>query len=175
MCRERARCASLPSAIGSRGSSRLAIWYSLALLIVCVDQLSKHQASTALAYALPEPVFFWLNMTLHHNQGAAFSFLSDAGGWQRWFFTALATVVSVVLVWWLRSVERHQWALALGLSLVLGGAIGNLIDRVRFGYVVDFISVHYHSAYFPTFNVADAAISVGACFLILDTFRGVPD
>lgn len=147
-------------------------WYALALLVLAFDQLSKLKALELLAYSQPVRVFDWFNFTLHFNQGAAFSFLSNAGGWQRWFFSALAIIVALVLVFWLRSLGRRQWPLALGLSLVLGGALGNLVDRLRFGYVVDFISVHYQSWYFPTFNIADAAISVGAAWIILDSLRG---
>lgn len=149
--------------------------YLLAAGILLADQLSKAFASSALIYAMPEPVFFWLNFSLHHNSGAAFSFLSDAGGWQRWFFTVLALVVCVVLIVWIRRLFVQQWALALALALVLGGALGNLADRLRLGYVVDFISVHYGSWYFPTFNVADAAISVGAVIIVLDSFRRQPE
>lgn len=144
-------------------------WYALALLVVLLDQGTKWVAVSQLEYALPEPVFFWFNFTLHYNQGAAFSFLSDAGGWQRWLFTGLAAGVSLVLVWWIRELTKAQWMMAVALSLVLGGAVGNLVDRVRLGYVVDFVSVHYQSWYFPTFNIADAAISVGAALILLDT------
>ena len=144
-------------------------WYALALSVLIADQATKALASKELLYAVPQEVFFWLNMTLHHNQGAAFSFLSDAGGWQRWFFAVLAVAVSATLVVWLRQLNQQQRWLALGLSLVLGGAIGNLVDRLRLGYVVDFISVHYDTWYFPTFNIADAAISVGAALIVIDS------
>ena len=150
-------------------------WYLLAACVLLADQVSKAIASNALIYAVPERVFFWLNLSLHHNEGAAFSFLSEAGGWQRWFFTLLAIVVCGVLVTWIRRLFVQQWALALALGLVLGGALGNLADRLRLGYVVDFISVHYDSWYFPTFNVADAAISVGAVIIVLDSFRPQPE
>lgn len=149
-------------------------WYALALLVLAADQLSKWLATAQLRYAVPEPVFFWFNLTLHHNEGAAFSFLAAAGGWQRWFFAALALVVSGLIVFWIRELRARQWPLALALALVLGGALGNLVDRVRLGYVVDFISVHYEGWYFPTFNIADAAISVGAALIILDSLRGQP-
>ena len=102
--------------------------------------------------------------------GVAFSFLSDAGGWQRWFFTVISAAVSVYLLVWLMKLRRQQWLLSMALTLVLGGALGNLWDRVRLGHVIDFISVHWGNAYFPTFNIADAAISVGAVLLIIDTF-----
>lgn len=146
-------------------------WYALALLVVLADQLSKYVAAVKLEYALPERVFAWFNLTLHYNQGAAFSFLSDAGGWQRWLFTGLAVAISLMLVWWLRELRAGQWVLASALALVLGGAIGNLVDRIRLGHVVDFISVHYGDWYFPTFNIADAAISVGAALIVLDSLR----
>lgn len=144
----------------------------LALLLVVLDQWSKSWASNALDYGQPVEVFSFFNLTLMHNYGAAFSFLSDAGGWQRWFFTAVSFVVSIVLVVMIYRTPKGQGLLALALTLVLGGAVGNLIDRVLLGYVVDFISVHYESNYFPTFNIADAAISAGAVLLIVDMFLG---
>lgn len=150
-------------------------WYALAVLVIVLDQVSKAAASHFLAYAEPNALLPWFDLTLHHNTGAAFSFLSSAGGWQRWLFTALALGVSALLVGWLRRLPRSQWLLALGLALVLGGAVGNLIDRLWLGYVVDFISVHYRGWYFPTFNVADSAISVGAALVVLDSLVGPGD
>jgi signal peptidase II len=144
--------------------------FGLALLVVVLDQGSKALALSALDYARPVPVLSWFNLTLHYNEGAAFSFLSTAGGWQRWFFTALALVVSGVLVAWLWRLPATQRLLGVALALVLGGALGNAIDRVLLGHVVDFISVHYAGRYFPTFNLADSAISVGAVLLLLDSF-----
>jgi signal peptidase II len=116
----------------------------------------------------PQEVFSWLNMTLAHNYGAAFSFLAGAGGWQRWFFIVLASVVSVVLLVWLIRLPRREWMTGLGLGLILGGAIGNVIDRVRLGYVVDFIDVHFGGWHYPAFNVADSAITCGVILLLLD-------
>ena len=113
----------------------------------------------------------FFNFTLMHNTGAAFSFLADQGGWQRWFFAVLALGVSLVLAVWLSRLKAHETWLALALSLVLGGAIGNLIDRVYYGYVIDFIDVYYNASHWPAFNIADSAISVGAVMLIIDTFR----
>ncbi len=107
-----------------------------------------------------------LNWTLAFNTGAAFSFLADESGWQRWLFTALAIGVSAVLVVWLGRTRRGEWRTALPLALIVGGAIGNLIDRLRFGHVTDFIQVYHGDWYFPAFNVADSAISVGAVLLI---------
>jgi signal peptidase II len=110
-----------------------------------------------------------LDLMRLHNEGAAFSFLSDAGGWQRWMFIGLGVAVSAgILVWLRRLPAKGQSLLAAGLSLILGGALGNVIDRVVFGYVIDFIRVHYEEHYFPAFNVADSAISVGAALIILD-------
>lgn len=153
---------------------RATVWgaYALALLVLVLDQGSKALAQSLLEYARPVPVFSWFNLTLHYNEGAAFSFLSDAGGWQRWLFTGLALAVSGALIVWVWSLPREQGLLALALALVLGGALGNVIDRVLLGHVVDFISVHYAGRYFPTFNIADSAISVGAVLLLLDSFRG---
>jgi signal peptidase II len=145
-------------------------WYALALVLVVADQYTKGLASAGLEYGQPVRVFSWFNFTLQHNEGAAFSFLSDAGGWQRYFFTVVATGISVGLAVWLYIMPRKQTLLALSLGLILGGALGNLWDRVALGYVVDFISVHYESRYFPAFNLADSAISVGAAILLLDSF-----
>ena len=147
-------------------------WYALAALVLAGDQLSKLAASEWLDYALPQRVFSWFDLTLHHNPGAAFSFLSGAGGWQRWLFTGLAIAVSGVLLEWLRRLPPGRWLLSLALALVLGGALGNLVDRLLHGYVIDFISVHYREWYFPTFNIADSAISVGAALVILDSLLG---
>lgn len=146
--------------------------YVVAGIILLADQLSKRIATEMLVYAEPLPVFSWFDLTLHFNRGAAFSFLSGAGGWQRWLFTGLALLVSVVLVFWLRPLQRSQWLLAGGLALILGGALGNLVDRIVLGHVVDFISVHYRDWYFPTFNIADSAISVGAALVLADSVLG---
>lgn len=147
-------------------------WYILAALVVLLDQYTKVQAEAHLDYARPVEVFSWFNLTLHYNTGAAFSFLSDAGGWQRYFFSGVAALISVVLIAWLYVMPREQKLLALALALILGGALGNLWDRLVLGHVVDFISVHYAGNYFPTFNVADAAISVGAALMIYDSLFG---
>ncbi|WP_288362517.1 signal peptidase II [uncultured Spongiibacter sp.] len=146
------------------------LWVIFAAVIVLVDQITKVWADASLVYGQPNPVLPVLDITLHYNPGAAFSFLSDAGGWQRWFFTVISAAVSVYLLVWLMKLRRQQWLLSMALTLVLGGALGNLWDRVRLGHVIDFISVHWGNAYFPTFNIADAAISVGAVLLIIDTF-----
>ena len=144
------------------------IWLALSALVIVLDQLTKYFAVELLepykAHAVIPGV---LNWTLAYNAGAAFSFLHDAGGWQRWLFTVLAIAVSAVLVIWLRRTDRGEWRTALPLALVIGGALGNLIDRARFGQVTDFIEVYYQQWSWPAFNVADSAISVGAVLLIL--------
>jgi signal peptidase II len=145
-------------------------WYLLALVMGLLDQYTKTLATESLVYARPVEVFSWFNLTLQHNTGAAFSFLSDAGGWQRWFFTVVAVVISGVLTVWLFMAPRAHWLLGLSLALILGGAVGNVWDRVALGYVVDFISVHYQGWYFPAFNIADSAITVGAICMLLDSF-----
>lgn len=146
-------------------------WYSLALLILALDQWSKAWFSVNLDYARPWVINDFFNFTLLHNTGAAFSFLSDSGGWQRWFFSAIAAAVSIVLVVWLARLNTAKRMEALALALVLGGAVGNLIDRVQLGYVVDFIVVHYQNHYWPAFNIADSAICVGALLLLIDGFK----
>jgi signal peptidase II len=144
-------------------------WLWLSLVVVALDQWSKrwimaHFEEFGRVTLLPT-----LDIMRLHNRGAAFSFLSDAAGWQRWLFTALGLSVSAAIVFWLRRLPaRGQHRLAAGLALIVGGALGNVIDRALWGYVVDFIRVHYEDWYFPAFNVADSAITAGAALLILD-------
>ena len=144
------------------------VWLGVTALVIALDWFTKQRVSEALELYRPVEVFSWLNITLAHNYGAAFSFLSDAGGWQRWFFIVLASVVSLLLLVWLLRLPREEWRTGLGLALVLGGAIGNLIDRVNLGYVVDFIDVHLGGWHYPAFNVADSAITCGVILLLLD-------
>ena len=139
-------------------------------LIVAFDQLSKFVIERELALLQSITVLPVLEITRMHNTGAAFSFLADAAGWQRWLFTALAVIVSIVLALWLRRIDRGARVLASAVALILGGAIGNVIDRIRLGHVIDFIYVHWNQHYFPAFNVADSAICVGAGLLMLDTW-----
>jgi len=152
------------------GRVKTASWLSLAALIIVLDQLSKLWISSHFFYGESLPVIHFFNLVLAHNTGAAFSFLNDAGGWQRWLFSAIALVAAVWIVRLLRQ-HAHETLFCLALALVLGGALGNLIDRVAYGYVVDFIDIYYEDWHFPAFNVADSAISVGAALLILDSFR----
>jgi len=144
------------------------VWLGLTALVILLDWHSKALVSNSLELYRPVEVFSWLNITLAHNYGAAFSFLSDAGGWQRWFFVVLASGVSVVILVWLLRLPRREWLTGLGLALILGGAIGNLVDRIRLGYVVDFIDVYYQDWHYPAFNVADSAITCGVILLLVD-------
>ena len=146
------------------------VWVGLSIVAIILDQWTKWIAVSHLHYADPVPVLPFLNWTLLYNYGAAFSFLSDAGGWQRYFFTLLAGAVSVVFVFWLMRMPKHQKVLPIAIALILGGAIGNLIDRVSLGYVVDFIHVYYNNSHFPAFNLADSAITLGTILLLIDTF-----
>lgn len=147
-------------------------WLWLSLLIIVLDQLSKVVVSNWLQLYESVAVLPFFSITLLHNPGAAFSFLADAGGWQRWFFTIIALVVSVVIFAWLRRLPATEKWQALALVLILGGALGNVIDRIRLGYVVDFLDVYYQQWHWPAFNIADAAISVGVVMLLLVTLRG---
>ena len=152
----------------------MAKWLSISVLVILLDQITKYIANTGLVYAEAVPVVPSCNLTLLYNRGAAFSFLSDAAGWQRWFFVAISLGASVLLIVWLRKLKPQQWVLAVALSLVLGGAVGNLIDRLWLGYVIDFIQLYYKGFYWPAFNVADSAISVGAVLLIWDALFAKP-
>lgn len=146
-------------------------WLCLSAVIVVLDQASKIAASAALRLYEPVAVMPYFNFTLLHNEGAAFSFLSQAGGWQRWFFTGIALLISGVIIVWLYRLPKAEVWTAAALSLVLGGAVGNVVDRIRFGYVVDFIDVYYGAWHWPAFNIADAAISVGAVLLITQSLK----
>jgi signal peptidase II len=154
--------------IQERGT-RAGPWLLMAFFVILADQVSKtyiarHFLEFEFTRVLPV-----LDITCMHNVGAAFSFLADASGWQRWVFIGLAATVSIGIIVWLFRLPRGAHALlAGGLALVLGGAVGNVIDRIRLGYVIDFIHFHWDRAYFPAFNVADSAITVGAAFLLLD-------
>jgi len=146
------------------------VWIGLAIVAIILDQWTKWIATNHLNYADPVAVLPFLNWTLLHNYGAAFSFLSDAGGWQRYLFTGLAAGVSLLFVFSLMRMPKHLVILPMAIALILGGAIGNLIDRVSLGYVVDFIHVYYQNSHFPAFNIADSAITLGTILLLIDTF-----
>jgi signal peptidase II len=159
----------------SDSAVKLWFWYGLAIVVIIADQLTKLWIQQSFELYQRVALLPWLDFTLVYNKGAAWSFLSNAGGWQRWFFTVISTVISVVLIVWLQRVDRKQPYLLMALTLILGGAVGNLIDRVLLGKVVDFVLVYYDSWYFPAFNLADSAITVGAGFMILDMFIGRTD
>ncbi len=150
-------------------------WLWLSALVVTLDLATKAVASHYLVLYQPVPVFPGFNWTLAHNAGAAFSFLASQSGWQRWFFSVIALVVSIGITIWIKRLKPTETWLAVALALVLGGAIGNLWDRVTLGYVVDFIDVYYQQSHWPAFNIADSAICVGAVLLIIDSFRGERD
>jgi signal peptidase II len=145
-------------------------YLALSVAVVALDQLTKFLIERHLAVFESVTVLPVLEITRLHNTGAAFSFLADEAGWQRWLFTTLAIIVSIVLALWLRRIDAQARVLATAVALILGGAIGNVIDRVRLGHVIDFIYAHWDRHYFPAFNVADSAICVGAGLLLLDTW-----
>lgn len=144
-------------------------WLWLSLLAVVLDQASKLVVDNTMQLYESIPLVPYFNLTYVHNTGAAFSFLSDAGGWQRWLFAALAIIISGVLAVWLARLQKHEALLAVALSLVLGGAIGNLIDRVAYGYVIDFLDVYYQDWHWPAFNIADSAITLGVILMLAES------
>lgn len=150
-------------------------WLWLSLLVIVADQLTKGAIRQQFALYDLQELTSWFNLTRLHNYGAAFSFLANAGGWQQWFFIVLGVVVSVGVMIWLRLVPKDNQMLCIGLCLVIGGALGNVIDRVVLGYVVDFLDFHIGEYHWPAFNIADMAIVGGAGLLILDSFRAVPE
>jgi signal peptidase II len=146
-------------------------WLWLALAIIAIDHLTKFWVSSVLEFQEAVPVLPFFSLVLVYNTGAAFSFLADAGGWQRWFFITVGIVATVIIVRLLKR-HAHEPRLAFSLALVLGGALGNVIDRIVLGHVVDFLYLHYRTFAWPAFNVADSAITVGAALLIWDSLRG---
>ena len=144
-------------------------WLIFSSTIVILDQITKFFAVQFLVLHEPKYIYDGLNFTLMYNTGAAFSFLSDAGGWQRWFFIGVSCVVSIIIIIWMYNTLTKSRCLLFALSFILGGALGNLWDRLTLGYVVDFIEVYYENFYWPAFNIADSSITIGAVLLILDT------
>ena len=159
------------SAQGSSKAVRMGCRYGLALVVLVLDQATKLWASARLEYAQPVEVMPFFNLTLLHNTGAAFSFLRDAGGWQQWLFAAIAVAVSLAIVVWLWRLPQQERLQATALALILGGAIGNLWDRLVQGYVVDFLDFYVGGYHWPAFNIADAGIVVGAALMIWLSFR----
>lgn len=156
----------------STGSSGMTLWLGVAAIVVLLDQLSKITLSQLIAYGQSEPITSFFNLVMVYNKGAAFSFLADQLGWQRYLFAGISAAASILIIWMLKrnaSQRLFCWALAL----ILGGAVGNLIDRIAYGHVVDFLDVHLYGWHWPAFNIADSAISIGAVLFILDEFRRV--
>jgi signal peptidase II len=154
----------------ARSANMLNRWLWLSALVIALDQLSKAWITSHFAYGENFYVLGIFNLVLAHNTGAAFSFLNDAGGMQRWLFSIIAIAASAWIVWLLRK-HRAQLLFSWALSMILGGALGNLIDRITYGYVVDFLDFHWGIYHFPAFNLADSAITCGAFLLILDSFK----
>lgn len=145
-------------------------WLWLSLVVLVIDQVTKQAITANFQYGESKFIFSWFNLVLAHNSGAAFSFLANASGWQREFFIVLTSVISCALLWMLKNNSANR-VLSVALALVLGGAFGNLYDRVQYGYVIDFVQWHVAGYYWPAFNVADSAICLGAGLLIFDSFR----
>lgn len=143
-------------------------WYATAFVVLALDQASKHAIEAAFEYGETKVFTAFFNFTLAYNTGEAFSFLADAGGWQRWFFGIIAMVASILLIVWIGRVAAVKVREAFALAFILGGALGNLYDRIVLGHVVDFIVVHYQDNYWPAFNLADSAITLGAAVFIID-------
>ena len=150
------------------------IWLLLSLVVIVLDQLSKYWVDHAMQLYQSIELLPGLQLTYVRNTGAAFSFLSQAGGWQRWFFIGLGISASGLIGWWLYRLERCRQIEAMSWALVLGGALGNVIDRVLYGYVIDFLDVYYQDWHWPAFNVADSAISLGVVLLLIDSLRPRP-
>lgn len=146
-------------------------WIPLSILIVGFDQLTKYLSARYLSFSESLPIFPGFDLTLRHNTGAAFSFLADASGWQRWLFVMLALVMCGIIYIWLGKLSLEERQEALGLSLIFGGALGNLLDRITHGYVIDFILLYYEKWQWPAFNLADTAICIGAALLVPILFK----
>ena len=167
-----ARKSSSSSGFSSGSASGMLQWLGLAFIILIADQFTKVLIVGYYHLGDSTPVTSFFNVVRVHNSGAAFSFLAGASGWQRWFFTALGTLAAVLILWLLKS-HAGQKLFSFALACILGGAIGNVIDRVMYGYVVDFLDFYWRTWHFPAFNLADSAITVGAACLILDELRRV--
>lgn len=157
---------------GSVMTTGLMMWLGVAAIIVLLDQLSKITLSRLIAYGHSEAVTSFFNLVMVYNKGAAFSFLADQQGWQRYFFAGISIAASLLIIWMLRR-NPAQKLFCWALSLILGGAIGNLIDRLAYGHVIDFLDVHIAGWHWPAFNIADSAITIGAVLFVLDEFRRV--
>ncbi len=145
-------------------------WLSISTFVIALDLYTKHLIEAAFQFGEQLKITAFFDLVRYHNQGAAFGFLNDAGGWQKWFFAAISVTAAVVITYLIKK-HSEQKLFCFGLALVLGGALGNLYDRVTLGYVVDFLNFHWNEYAFPAFNVADSAISVGVTILLLDSFK----
>jgi signal peptidase II len=145
-------------------------WFSISAIVIVLDLYTKHLILGAFQFGEQLKITSFFDLVRYHNEGAAFGFLNDAGGWQKWFFTAIS-IVAVIVITYLIKKNPSQKLFCLGLALVLGGAIGNLYDRITLGYVVDFLNFHIDNYYWPAFNVADSAICVGVAILLIDSFK----
>ena len=147
-------------------------WLWLSAIVVALDQLTKQWVEEAFVLYESLPVTSFFNLTLVYNTGAAFSFLADAGGWQRWFFLILALVICTYLVYWLLQMKKDQLLLPFAIAMIIGGAIGNVVDRMLHGHVIDFLDFYYQQWHWPAFNLADSAITLGVILFIWDAFFG---
>ncbi|MES2661996.1 MAG: signal peptidase II [Pseudomonadota bacterium] len=147
------------------------MWLWISVLVIVLDQITKQLVLYSLNPYQNIPVFPFFNITLAFNKGAAFSFLAQADGWQRWFFIGIAVTVSGILLFWLRRIVKTQKCLCVSLTLIFGGAVGNVIDRIIYGHVIDFLDFYWGSAHYPAFNIADSAITLGVILMFVDWFR----
>lgn len=145
-------------------------WLWLTVIFLIIDQVTKHWVAGTFEYRETLAILPFFNLTYVHNPGAAFSFLADQGGWQRWFFTAIASIASIVFLVWMAKTPKQQRLLSIAFAFILSGAVGNLIDRAMLGYVIDFLDFHWAGYHFAAFNVADSVIFIGAALMILESF-----
>jgi signal peptidase II len=155
-----------------KGKDGFKIWLGLSTLVVILDQLTKFITLTSINESTTKPITSFLNWVLVYNPGAAFSILAQSGGWQKWFFIGIGSIAAIVMIWLLKR-HSHQGIFSFSISLLLGGAIGNVIDRFMHGAVVDFIDVYYQTYHWPAFNLADSAITLGTALLIIDELKRV--
>lgn len=150
-------------------------WLWLTLVFLIIDQVTKHWVAGTFDYSETLAVLPFFNLTYVHNPGAAFSFLADQGGWQRWFFTAIASIASIVFLVWMAKTPKQQRLLSIAFALILSGAVGNLIDRAMLGYVIDFLDFYWGDSHFAAFNIADSVIFIGAALMIFESFTNKED
>lgn len=154
-----------------RHCDRRFMWFSIAILIFLLDQSSKWLVCEQLSLYHSVPIFPFFSLYLTHNTGAAFSLLSQAPGWQRWFFVGVTLLIGIIVLIWIYRLSKQQWVIGLGLALILGGALGNVWDRLTLGYVIDFLLLHWHQFQWPVFNLADSSICLGAGILLIRLLR----